>query len=170
MNPTENIIPVLRVIACGGTFDKHYDELSGKLTFGSTHIPAILRQARLDGRYVCSVLPLQDSLDMGDADRLRILEHCRKANENSLVIVHGTDTMVETARLIDLARLNKTIVLTGAMIPYQVANSDAVFNFGFACAAAQVLPGGVHVAMNGRIFPAAQVRKDRQAGRFDTAS
>lgn len=170
MSPTQAVIPILRVFACGGTFDKCYDELTGELTFGSTHIPAILHQARLDGRYACSILPLQDSLDMNDADRERILDHCRNANEKKLVIVHGTDTMAETARLIDLARLDKTIVLTGAMIPFAIEHSDAVFNLGFACAAAQTLAAGVHVAMNGRVFPARQVRKDRQAGRFEATS
>jgi len=167
MSLTENASPVLRVITCGGTFDKLYDERTGELTFGVSHVPGILQQARLDGQYACTILPLQDSLDMIDADRQRILEYCSNASEHMLVIVHGTDTMPETARLIGGARLGKTIVLTGAMIPYSVANSDALFNLGFACAAAQTLTPGVYVAMNGRIFGADQVRKNRQAGRFE---
>jgi len=158
----------LRVIACGGTFDKHYDELSGELGFAASHLPAILQRARVDHDYLCSILPLQDSLDMQDSDRQRVLDACRSASENALVIVHGTDTMTATADVLRAAGLAKTIVLTGAMIPYAIDNSDALFNLGFACACAQVLPHGVHLAMNGRIFTAGDVRKNRAIGRFET--
>jgi len=157
----------IRLLACGGTFDKRYNEMAGILEFTTSHLPDVMRQARVDDSYACEVLPLQDSLDMTVADRQRILDHCRAANESALVIVHGTDTMAETALLLDAAQLRKTIVLTGAMIPLDIANSDALFNLGFACACARTLGPGVYVAMNGRIFPGSGVRKNKNAGSFE---
>ena len=160
----------LRVIACGGTFDKHYDELAGQLGFADSHLPAALRQARVHPPYALSILPLQDSLDMQDADRQRVLDACQAASENALVIVHGTDTMTATASILESGLSSKTVVLTGAMRPFEVSDSDAMFNLGYACAAAQTLPAGVYVAMNGRIFVASDVRKNREAGRFETST
>jgi len=112
------------------------------------------------------VLPLLDSLEMGDADRERVLTTCQAASEKAIVIVHGTDTMRETAAVLGAAGLDQTIVLTGAMIPYSIANSDALFNLGFACGVAQLLPAGVYVAMNGQVFPWDNVTKNRSAGVF----
>jgi L-asparaginase len=111
-------------------------------------------------------LPLLDSLDMQDADRQRVLASCQAAPEKAIVIIHGTDTMRETAGVLGAASLDKTIVLTGAMIPYEIANSDALFNLGVACGVAQTLPAGVYVAMNGKMFTWDNVTKNRAAGVF----
>lgn len=158
---------MMRLIATGGTFDKHYDALSGQLVFGACHLPAALQRARVTFPVVVEELPPMDSLDMRDTDRLRIVGACRAAAEKAIVIVHGTDTLVETARLLGAAALAKTIVLTGAMIPYEIVNSDALFNLGFACGIAQTLVEGVYVAMNGQYFSWDNVRKNRQAGIFE---
>ena len=156
----------LRIVATGGTFDKHYDELTGALGFGDSHLPAAIARARLTLPVTLEQLPLLDSLDMGDADRERVLAACRAAPEAAVVIVHGTDTMRETAAVLGAAGLDKTVVLTGAMIPYEIANSDALFNLGLACGVAQTLPAGVYVAMNGKVFPWDKVHKNRAAGVF----
>ncbi len=156
----------LRILATGGTFDKHYNELNGSLGFGASHVPEALARGRMTVDTVLQQLPLLDSLDMGDADRDRVLAACRSAAETAIVIVHGTDTMPETAAVLGAAKLDRTVVLTGAMIPYAIANSDALFNLGFACAAAQILPVGVYVAMNGKIFTWDNVQKNRAAGVF----
>ncbi|MBS1187054.1 MAG: asparaginase [Burkholderiaceae bacterium] len=159
----------LRIIATGGTLDKRYDEIAGTLGFAASHLPQMLAQARLTLPHELKILPLLDSLDMRDADRARVLVACRAADETAIVVTHGTDTMRETAQVLGQASLDKTIVLTGAMIPFSVANSDALFNLGFACAAAQTLPHGVYVAMNGQMFAWDSVRKNRAAGRFESA-
>ena len=156
----------LRIIATGGTFDKHYDELTGKLGFAESHLPAVLARTRMTIPFELEQLPLLASLDMTDADRARVLASCRAAPEKAVVIVHGTDTMRDTAGVIGAAALGQTIVLTGAMIPYEIANSDALFNLGFATAAAQILPAGVYVAMNGQVFAWDKVTKNRAAGVF----
>jgi L-asparaginase len=108
-----------------------------------------------------------DSLDMRDADRQHVLAACERACEENIVVIHGTDTMSDTAALLGKAGLAKTIVLTGAMIPYEIAQSDALFNFGFACACAQTLPHGVYIAMNAQVFPWEKVRKNRATGIFE---
>jgi len=156
----------LRLIATGGTFDKHYNELNGVLGFAESHLPAVISRARLTIPVELQVLPLLDSLDMQDADRQRVLEACQGASETAIVIVHGTDTMPQTAAVLGAANLGKTIVLTGAMIPYEIANSDALFNLGFACGVAQTLPAGVYVGMNGQVFAWDNVTKNRAAGVF----
>lgn len=156
----------LRVIASGGTFDKHYDEIAGKLGFGPGHLADVIRRARITVPVELEELPFLDSLEMKDPDRQRILAAASKSAETSIVVIHGTDTMRETAEVLGNAKLGKTIVLTGAMIPYEIANSDALFNFGYACAAAQILPAGVYVAMNGRVFGWDKVEKNRAAGVF----
>ena len=156
----------LRVIASGGTFDKHYDEIAGKLGFGPGHLAEVIRRARITVPVELEELPFLDSLEMKDADRQRILVAASKSTETSIVVIHGTDTMRETAEVLGNAKLGKTIILTGAMIPYEIANSDALFNFGYACAAAQILPTGVYVAMNGRVFGWDKVEKNRAAGVF----
>ena len=154
----------LRLIATGGTFDKHYNELTGVLGFSESHMPDVVKRARLTIPVALEVLPLLDSLDMQDADRQRVLEACQAAGENAIVIVHGTDTMPQTAAVLGAANLGKTIVLTGAMIPYEIANSDALFNLGFACGVAQTLAPGVYVGMNGQVFAWDNVTKNRAAG------
>jgi L-asparaginase len=161
----------LRIVATGGTFDKHYDELAGELTFAETHLHAIVKRARITVATQIEVLPLLDSLDMGEADRQGVLGRCRAAAETSIVVIHGTDTMRETAHLLgaatDLTREGKRVVLTGAMVPYEVTGSDALFNLGFACAAAQIAEPGIYVAMNAVLFSWDEVRKNRTIGRFE---
>ena len=156
----------MRIIATGGTFDKHYNELTGVLGFADSHLPAVITRTRMTVPVALEVLPLLDSLDMQDADRERVLRACAAAAEKAIVIVHGTDTMKETAGVLGPADLGKTIVLTGAMIPYEIANSDALFNLGFAAGVAQPVPAGVYVAMNGQVFAWDKVTKNRAAGVF----
>lgn len=157
----------IRIFVTGGTFDKEYDELSGRLYFKDTHLPEMLRLARCKVPVAVESLMMIDSLDMTEADRARIVEACRACPETRLLITHGTDTMAETARALLAARTGKTIVLTGAMVPYAFGSSDGLFNLGSALSFAQVLPAGVHVAMNGRVFPADRVRKNRSTGIFE---
>jgi len=156
----------LCVIAAGGTFDKHYDEIAGKLGFGTSVLPKVIAQSRISQPVRLEELPLLDSLDMQEADRLRILKACRRAPEQHIVVIHGTDTMPETAQVLGLAGLAKTIVITGAMVPYEIADSDALFNFGMAFGIAQTLPAGVHVVMSGQVFDWNNVKKDQSVGVF----
>jgi L-asparaginase len=156
----------IRIIITGGTFDKHYDEIRGNLTFKDTHLPEILKIARCTVPIEVELNQLIDSLDMHAANRQQVLESCRRAPEEHIVITHGTDTMVETAGVLGAAGLEKTIVLTGAMVPYVFNNSDAVFNLGCAVTAVQILPRGVYIAMNGRVFPWDDVRKNKELGVF----
>jgi L-asparaginase len=160
----------IRVIVTGGTFDKEYDELSGRLYFKETHLPEMLSRARCRVDVRTETLMMIDSLDMTPADRARVVERCRACEEGRIVVTHGTDTMVETARALLAADLGKTVVLTGAMIPYAFGSSDGLFNLGSALSFAQVLPPGVHVAMNGRIFAGDRVRKNRASGIFEEAA
>jgi L-asparaginase len=157
----------LCVIAAGGTFDKHYDEIAGKLAFGKSVLAAVIAQSRIALPVRLEELPLLDSLDMQQEDRLRIVEACRRAGEDRIVVIHGTDTMADTAQVLGQASLGKTIVITGAMVPYEIVNSDALFNFGMAVGVAQVLPAGVHVVMSGQVFDWHNVRKDRTLGVFE---
>jgi len=160
-------IEPIRVIVTGGTFDKHYDEIKGELTFVDTHLPEILKRARVSIPVQVELNQLIDSLYMQDENRRSVLEACARAAERRIIITHGTDTMAETARLIGTAKLDKTIVLTGAMIPYKILDSDALFNFGTAFSAVQLLPSGVYIAMNGRIFDWDRVRKNKAQGIFE---
>jgi L-asparaginase len=159
----------IRVFVTGGTFDKEYDELRGRLYFKDTHLPEMLRLARCRLEVRLETLMMIDSLDMREADRRRVLESCRGCAERRVVVTHGTDTMAETARALHVADLGKTIVLTGAMVPYAFGSSDGLFNLGSALSFAQVLPPGVYVAMNGRCLPGDRVRKDRETGIFELA-
>jgi L-asparaginase len=160
----------IRIIITGGTFDKHYDEIRGNLTFKDSHLLEILAFVRCTVPIELELNQLIDSLDMHAANRLQVLESCRRAPEDRIVITHGTDTMVETAGVLGKAGLTKTIVLTGAMVPYIFSNSDAVFNLGCAVMAVQVLDPGVYIAMNGRVFPWDRVRKNRERGVFEEMS
>ena len=157
----------IRIIITGGTFDKQYDEIRGNLTFKDTHLPEILKFVRCTVPIEVELNQLIDSLDMQTANRLQVLESCRRAPEERIVITHGTDTMVETAAVLGGARLAKTIVMTGAMVPYVFSGSDAVFNLGCAVTAVQLLPQGVYIAMNGRVFDWENVRKDRDRAVFE---
>ncbi|MFB3828663.1 MAG: asparaginase domain-containing protein [Bryobacteraceae bacterium] len=158
----------IRVFVTGGTFDKEYDELAGRLYFKDSHLPEMLKLGRCALELEIRTLMLIDSLEMTDADRALIVEQCRTAPEARIVITHGTDTMTETADALAAAALGKTIVLTGAMVPYKFGSSDGLFNLGSALAFAQILPPGVYIAMNGRYFPAGRVRKNRSTGVFES--
>jgi L-asparaginase len=157
----------LRVLVTGGTFDKDYHELEGRLFFKKTHVREMLDLGRCRVPVAVEELMLIDSLEMTDADRERVLEACRRAPEPRLVITHGTDTMELTARAIWTAALPKTIVLTGAMVPYTFGSSDGLFNLGSALAFAQALPHGTYVAMNGRVLRGDNVHKNKRTGVFE---
>jgi len=159
----------VRVFVTGGTFDKEYDELHGRLFFKDTHLPEMLRLARARLDLEVQTLMMIDSLDMTEADRALVVERCRSCPEERIVVTHGTDTMADTARALHAAALPRTVVLTGAMIPYAFGSSDGLFNLGSALSFAQVLPHGVFVAMNGRVFPGNRVRKNRETGVFEEA-
>ena len=158
----------IRILVCGGTFDKKYDEISGRLFFKDTHVPEMLRLGRSHVEVTVQTLMMVDSLDMTDTDRAVIVRQCQSSAEDRIVITHGTDTMVETAAVLAQAIETKTVVLTGAMIPYAFGSSDGLFNLGSALSFAQVLPPGVYVAMNGTPFPWDRVRKNRQTGMFES--
>ena len=159
----------IRVLVTGGTFDKEYDELTGRLFFQDTHVPEMLRLGRCRLDVAVRTVMMVDSLEMTDADRETVLENCRRSPEDRIVVTHGTDTMVETARVLASAGLPKTIVLTGAMVPYAFGSSDGLFNLGSALSFAQVLPAGVYVAMNGRVFAWDRVKKNKSLGVFEDA-
>jgi len=159
--------PPIRVFVTGGTFDKEYDELHGRLYFKDTHLLDMLRMGRSQVDVEIRTLMMIDSLEMTEADRETIASNCRTAPEKHIVITHGTDTMVETAAVLARQVPGKTIVLTGAMIPIAFGSSDGLFNLGGALALVQVLPAGVYVAMNGHVFPWDDVRKNRDTGVFE---
>ena len=158
---------VIRILVTGGTFDKEYNELEGKLYFRDTHLPEMLRLGRCKVEVDIRTLMMIDSLEMTDADRNIILENCRKSKEDCIVITHGTDTMEKTAQLLGEASINKTIILTGALIPFKFGSSDGLFNLGSALAFAQSLPRGVYIAMNGRYFKWDVVCKNIKTGEFE---
>ena len=158
----------IRILVTGGTFDKEYDELTGRLFFRETHLPEMLRRGRSRVDVAIETVMMVDSLDLDDDGRNRIVERARGCGEAAIVITHGTDTMVQTARVLAAAGLDrKTIVLTGAMVPYAFGSSDGLFNLGSALSFAQVLPPGVYVAMNGQHFPWNGVRKNTATGYFE---
>jgi L-asparaginase len=157
----------IRVFVTGGTFDKEYNELNGTLFFKDTHVPEMLRLGRCELDVEVTRLMLIDSIEMTDAGRETILARCTEVGEQRVVVTHGTDTMAETARFLGERVRGKTIVLTGAMVPYTFGSSDGLFNLGSALAFAQSLPAGVYVVMNGRSFDWHNVRKDRSTGRFE---
>jgi L-asparaginase len=157
----------IRIFVTGGTFDKEYNELTGQLFFRDTHLPEMLSRSRTSLDISVETLMMKDSLLMTDDDRERIAAECRSAKENRIVITHGTDTMPMTAKALEGQVAGKTIVLTGAMIPYTFGSSDGFFNLGCSLAFVQVLPPGVYVVMNGRHFQAGRVKKDMQTGKFE---
>ena len=157
----------IRIFITGGTFDKEYNELDGKLFFKDTHLPEMLKLGRCKVPVEIRTLMLVDSLEMTDADRQIIMEQCQKCKENRIVITHGTDTMEETARVLGKNLNDKTIVLTGAMVPYKFGSSDGLFNLGSALAFAEALPHGIYIAMNGRCFMWDNVKKNKKTGEFE---
>jgi len=157
----------IRILVTGGTFDKEYDELTGRLYFKDTHVAEMLRLGRSRLEVTIGTVMMIDSLEMTDADRGLIVQNCAQSPEDRIVITHGTDTMTDTAAAIAHAISGKTIVLTGAMIPYAFGSSDGLFNLGSALSFAQVLPPGVYIAMNGKSFPWDRVQKNRERGEFE---
>ena len=157
----------IRIFVTGGTFDKEYNELDGTLFFHDTHVAEMLRLGRCLLEIDVRTLMMIDSLEMTDDDRGAIAEHCRNCRESRIVITHGTDTMVETAARLGREIRDKTVVLTGAMVPYKFGSSDGLFNLGSALAFVQALPAGVYIAMNGRCFPWDRVRKNKDRGIFE---
>ncbi|MCK4936964.1 MAG: asparaginase [Elusimicrobiales bacterium] len=157
----------IRIIVTGGTFDKEYNELTGRLFFKKTHITEMLKLGRSKVQTVIKSLMMIDSLYMTNKDRMKILQDCKDAKEKNIVITHGTDTMEETAKVLGEKIKDKTIVITGAMVPYKFGSSDGMFNLGSAISFAQVLPHGVYVAMNGKYFKWKNVRKNKRKGVFE---
>jgi len=157
----------IRIFVTGGTFDKEYSELDGTLFFKDTHLPEMLSLGRCKLTVAIRTLMMVDSLEMTDADRETITMQCRSAAEERIIVTHGTDTMEVTARTLAASVQGKTVVLTGAMVPYKFGSSDGLFNLGSALAFVQTLPHGVYVAMNGRCFPWNNVRKNRKTGEFE---
>jgi L-asparaginase len=162
MSPT-----AIKVFATGGTFDKEYNELTGELLFQRTHIGDMLKLGRCHLKVSLETLMMIDSLEMTDAQRRVILTRCGETPEDRIVITHGTDSMDQTAAVLGKGITGKTIVLTGAMVPYTFGSSDGMFNLGTALAFVQILPPGVYVAMNGRYFSWRSVRKNRRLGIFE---
>ncbi|MGB7762943.1 MAG: asparaginase domain-containing protein [Bryobacteraceae bacterium] len=158
----------IRVFSTGGTFDKEYNELTGELFFQRTHLLDMLRLGRCHLDVAVESLMMVDSLEMTDGDRELIAERCQQVEESRIVITHGTDTMERTAAVLGPRFAHKTIVLTGAMVPYTFGSSDGLFNLGTALAFAQTLAPGVYVAMNGRRFRWDEVRKNRELGIFES--
>jgi L-asparaginase len=157
----------IRLLVTGGTFDKEYDMINGKLYFNDTNVGEILERGRNTTQVSTRTLMMVDSLEMTDEDRDLIVSQCQKCDEDKIIITHGTDTMCDTAMIIQKANINKTIVLTGAMIPYTFGSSDGLYNMGSAMAFVQTLPHGVYIAMNGRYFDADKVIKNRKTGYFE---
>ncbi len=157
----------IRILVTGGTFDKEYNERTGQLYFKDTHLAEMLERGRSRVPVTIRTVMMVDSLEMTDADRDLIVESCRQAAEEWVIVTHGTDTMTETAAAIARADLGKTVVLTGAMIPWAFGSSDGLFNLGSALSFVQALPPGVYVAMNGKCFPWNRVRKNRERGEFE---
>jgi len=157
----------IRILVTGGTFDKEYNERTGQLYFKDTHLAEMLQHGRSRVEVTIRTVMMIDSLEMTDADRALIVQNCLQSPEDRIVITHGTDTMTETAAAIARGVTGKTIVLTGAMIPWAFGSSDGLFNLGSALSFVQALPPGVYVAMNGKFFPWDRVRKNPERGEFE---
>lgn len=157
----------IRLFTTGGTIDKNYNPLNGELEFNNTHLQNMLTQGNATIEVVHESLMTKDSLDMTEEDRAKIVKACKDATEDKIVITHGTDTMVETALAIAAEVTDKTIVLVGAMIPYSFGGSDALFNLGTALTAVQLKEPGVYITMNGKIFDADKVQKNKEKGVFE---
>jgi len=160
---------MIQVFITGGTFDKEYNFITGELYFKDTHLKEMFDRGRCTLDIDIKTLMMIDSLEMTDDDRDIIIHNCKKTKHESIIITHGTDTMVKTAeRIADSKIKGKTIILTGAMVPYAFGtSSDGFFNLGSALAFSQSLPEGVYVVMNGRYFDWKNVRKNRQTGNFE---
>jgi len=158
---------IIRVLITGGTIDKEYNPVTGELTFAKSHLSRMLDQVRCRVKVVLEEIMLKDSLQMRSEDREEILKRCVGCPEDKIIITHGTDTMVETARVLGKNLKGKTVVLVGAVIPYAFGASDALFNLGCAFSGVQTFREGVYITMNGKIFPWDHVRKNRESGEFE---
>jgi L-asparaginase len=158
----------IKIFITGGTFDKEYNELTGQLYFKDTHLPEMFQLARSTLEVQIKNLMMRDSLEMTEEHRMFIANCCRETSEDRILITHGTDTMAQTAEFLAEKVPGKTIVLTGAMIPYKFGSSDGLFNLGSALSFLQVLPAGIYVAMNGRYFQAGRVQKNKETGFFES--
>ena len=159
---------MVQIFVTGGTFDKEYNYITGELFFKDTHLKAMFERGRCTIDFDIKTLMMIDSLKMTDADRQIIAHNCRLSDSKSIVLTHGTDTMVKTAGVLAAEKMEKTIVITGAMIPYAFGtSSDGFFNLGSAMAFAQILPKGVYIVMNGRYFNWDNVKKNTQTGNFE---
>ena len=156
----------IKIFVTGGTFDKEYNEINGELYFKKTHLHEMLELGRSQLKVEIETLMMKDSLEMSDEDRNLIVSKCSESNENRILITHGTDTMVKTAKLLAKKNIFKTIVLTGAMIPYKFGSSDGLFNLGSALSFLQSMPHGIYIAMNGNIFNWNNVKKNKKLGLF----
>lgn len=159
----------IKLLVTGGTLDKRYNHLNGELRFEQSHIGEMIQQGRVTAETSIDWLMLKDSLEMTDSDRAQIVQACQSCIEDKIVITHGTDTMVETAKAIAQSVQDKAVVIFGAMIPYELKRSDALFNFGCAMSAVQILPPGVYITMNGKVFNYDQVVKNTCIGEFEKA-
>ncbi len=157
----------IRILVTGGTFDKEYNERTGQLYFKDTHLAEMLQRGRSRVAVSIRTVMMVDSLEMSDADRALIVQNCQQCDETRVIVTHGTDTMTDTAAALAGAITDKTVVLTGAMIPWAFGSSDGLFNLGSALSFVQVLPPGVYIAMNGTCFPWNRVRKNRERGVFE---
>jgi L-asparaginase len=157
---------LIKIFVTGGTFDKEYNELNGALYFKETHLHEMLELGRSQIKVDIETLMMKDSLDMSDDDQNLIVQRCFESNEDKILITHGTDNMVKTAKLLAAQINDKTIVLTGAMIPYKFGSSDGLFNLGSALSFLQSLPHGIYIAMNGNIFSWDNVKKNKELGLF----
>ena len=157
----------VKIFITGGTFDKEYDEINGKLFFKDTHMREMLDLGRAKIDVNIRTLMMVDSLEMTADDRNLVVENCKHAKEEKIIITHGTDTMTETGKMLAEAKIEKTIVLTGAMIPYKFGSSDGLFNLGSALGFVQSLPKGIYIAMNGRCFNYDKVKKNKETGTFE---
>jgi L-asparaginase len=160
----------IKLIITGGTIDKSYNMKNGELHFVDSHIPSMLTEARCKADFELDKILLKDSLKMDDTDRQKILENVQNSEQSRIIITHGTDTIVQTAQLLAQQVEDKTVVLTGAMIPYVFNKSDSLFNLGTAFAAVQCLSAGIYITMNGKIFNADNVIKNLEEGIFETVS
>jgi L-asparaginase len=158
---------MIRVLVTGGTFDKEYDEINGRLYFKDTHLTELFRLGRCSLDITIRTLMMIDSLEMNDSDRDIIIRACKRCKEDKIVITHGTDTMVKTAKILEAQKIDKTIVLTGAMIPIKFGSSDGFFNLGSALAFSQTLSAGVYICMNGKYFKSNNVIKNKKTGLFE---
>ena len=158
----------IQIFITGGTFDKEYNEITGKLYFKDTHLKEMLSMGRSQLDVKITTLMMIDSIDMTNDDRDNILEACKNCLLDKIIITHGTDTMIDTAKFLVKDNIDKTIVFTGAMIPIDFGSSDGLFNLGSAMGFVQSLESGIYIAMNGRCFNYDKVRKNTKTGIFES--